>query len=72
MKATLLETNINEQLEFIYKLFNREVEQKGLQLSLKKVSLPPESIVETDREKLYAILTNFGEKFNQIYLKRIY
>ena len=58
MKATLLETNINEQLEFIYKLFNREVEQKGLQLSLKKVSLPPESIVETDREKLYAILTN--------------
>jgi len=58
MKATLLETNINEQLEFIYKLFNREVEQKGLQLSLKKVLLPPESIVETDREKLYAILTN--------------
>lgn len=58
IKATLLETNINEQLEFIYKLFNREVEQKGLQLSLKKVSLPPESIVETDREKLYAILTN--------------
>ncbi|BBE19726.1 diguanylate cyclase/phosphodiesterase with PAS/PAC sensor(s) [Aquipluma nitroreducens] len=58
MKATLLETNINEQLEFIYKLFNREVEQKGLQLLLKKVSLPPESIVETDREKLYAILTN--------------
>ncbi len=58
MKAILQETNINEQLEFIYKLFNREVEQKGLHLSLKKISLPPESIVETDREKLYAILTN--------------
>ncbi len=58
MKAVLQETNINEQLEFIYQLFNREVEHKGLSFSLKKVSLPPESIVETDREKLYAILTN--------------
>ena len=58
MKAVLQETNINEQLEFIYKLFNREVEQKGLHLFLRKSLLPPESIVETDREKLYAILTN--------------
>ena len=58
MKAVLQETNINEQLEFIYQLFNREIEHKGLYFSLKKISLPPESIVETDREKLYAILTN--------------
>ena len=58
MKAVLQETNINEQLEFIYKLFNREVELKGLYFSLKKVSLPHESFVKTDREKLYAILTN--------------
>ena len=58
MKAVLQETNINEQLEFIYQLFKREVEHKELSFSMKKVSLPPESIIETDREKLYAILTN--------------
>ena len=58
MKVLLKETNINEQLEFVYKLFNREVEQKGLHLSLKKSLLLPDAIVETDREKLYAILTN--------------
>ena len=58
MKVLLKETNINEQLEFIFKLLNREVEQKGLHLSLKKSLSPYEAIIETDREKLYAILAN--------------
>ena len=58
MKVLLKETNVNEQLEFIYKLFNREIEQKGLHLSIKKSLSLPEAIIETDREKLYAILTN--------------
>ena len=58
MKVLLNDTNVNEQLEFIYTLFNREVEQKGLHLSLKKSLLPSEAIISTDREKLYAILAN--------------
>ncbi len=58
MKVLLKGTNVNEQMEFIYKLFNREVEQKGLHLSLKKSLSPSEAIIETDREKIFAILTN--------------
>ncbi len=58
MNVLLKENNVNEQLEFIYKLYNREVEQKGLHLSLKKSLSSPEAIIKTDREKLYAILTN--------------
>jgi len=58
MKVLLKETNINEQLEFISKLFNREVKQKGLRLSLRKSLSSSEAIIETDREKLYAILAN--------------
>jgi len=58
MKVLLKETNVNEQLEFIYKLFYREIEQKGLHFSIKKSLSLPEAIIETDREKLYAILTN--------------
>lgn len=58
MKVQISETNINEQIEFIYTFFNPEVERKGMQLYLKK-SLPlEEAFIKTDREKLYAILTN--------------
>lgn len=58
MKVSLNDVNVNEQLEFIYKLFNREVEQKELHLSLKKSLSTSEVIISTDREKLYAILAN--------------
>lgn len=58
IKVLLHDTNVNEQLEFIYKLFIREVEQKGLNLSLKKSLSESECIIRTDREKLYAILAN--------------
>ncbi len=58
MKVLLKKTNVNEQLDFIYKLFNKEVEQKGLHLSLKKSVLPSDLFIVTDREKLYAILAN--------------
>lgn len=54
----LKETNVNEQLEFIYKFFSKEVEQKGLHLSLKESLSPANAVVLADQEKLYAILTN--------------
>ncbi|MDD3875140.1 MAG: response regulator [Bacteroidales bacterium] len=56
-KIKLVNTNINEQLSYLLKLFKPEGERKGLEIKcncLSKNSL----IVNTDREKLYAILAN--------------
>jgi len=54
----LKESNINEQIEYIYTFFKSEVEAKGLELSFKNSMPAKEAIIVTDREKLYAILTN--------------
>ena len=51
-------SNINEQVDYIYNFFLPEVVKKGLNLSHHN-SLPlDEANVTTDREKLFAILTN--------------
>ncbi|HEY5592323.1 MAG TPA: ATP-binding protein, partial [Paludibacter sp.] len=52
------ESNINEQIEYIYTFFRPEVEGKGMQLSYRNGLVSSESIIKTDREKLFAILTN--------------
>jgi PAS domain S-box-containing protein len=52
------ESNINEKMEFTYKFFKPEVESKGLQLLLKNSLPSTESIIKTDNEKVYAVLTN--------------
>lgn len=58
MQLNLKETNIHDQMEYIYSFFKPEAEAKGIELSLKD-SLPlKESIIYTDSEKAYAILTN--------------
>ncbi len=58
MEVSIKETNINEQIKYIYTFFKSEADQKGIQLLFKN-SLPfKESIINTDREKVYAILTN--------------
>jgi len=58
MKLVLKESNINEQIEYIFTFFKPEVEAKGMKL-LVKTSLPSkEAIIKTDREKVFAILTN--------------
>ncbi len=58
MQVTTKETNINDQIEFIYKFFLPEIENKGLQF-LFNIGLPSkEAIINTDGEKVYAILTN--------------
>ncbi|HEY5590120.1 MAG TPA: PAS domain S-box protein [Paludibacter sp.] len=58
MKLNLKESNINEQIEYIYTFFKSEVEAKGMELSFKNSMPAKEAIIVTDREKLYAILTN--------------
>jgi PAS domain S-box-containing protein len=58
IEVSISETNINEQIQFLYTFFKPEVERSGIQIFY-KTSLPTkEAIINTDREKVYAILTN--------------
>jgi CheY-like chemotaxis protein len=58
MKVEIKESNINEQIEYIYNFFKPEVDAKGVKLSCKSGLPADEAILKTDREKLFAILTN--------------
>jgi len=52
------ESNINEQIEYIYTFFKPEVEGKGMQLFFKNGLPTKQATIKTDREKVFAILTN--------------
>jgi PAS domain S-box-containing protein len=58
IKVYISEIDVNEQIDFISTIFKGELEQKGLELSLKKSLSSSEAKIKTDREKLYAILAN--------------
>ena len=58
MNVLVSETNVNEQIEFVYTFFKPEAEQKGLQLNFKNALTSKEAIIKTDKEKVYSILTN--------------
>jgi PAS domain S-box-containing protein len=58
MKLDIAESNFNEQCEYIYTFFKTEVEAKGINFLLKPGLPNQETLISTDREKLYAILTN--------------
>jgi signal transduction histidine kinase/CheY-like chemotaxis protein len=51
-------SDVNDQLKFIYKFFKAEAEAKGIELKLGNPLDESESKIYTDKEKLYAILTN--------------
>lgn len=58
MKTSLSEVNINEQITYIHSFFKPEADNKKLEFSF-VLGLPSaDAIVNTDKEKLYAILTN--------------
>jgi PAS domain S-box-containing protein len=58
MQVSVSETNINDQIEFLYNFFQPEAEKKGIELKYKN-SLPGNfAVISTDTEKIYAILTN--------------
>ena len=68
MDIFVSKTNINEQLDFIYAFFKKEVEKKGIKLLYEKSLLDKDAFINTDREKVYAILTNLVKnaiKFTQ-------
>lgn len=52
------DSNINEEMEYIHTFFNPEVEAKGMKLILKSYLPANECVVQTDKEKIFAILTN--------------
>jgi PAS domain S-box-containing protein len=62
------DTNVNEQIEFIYQFFEPEAEQKNLQLKFQNALPVNDAYISTDMEKLYAVLTNLVKnaiKFTQ-------
>jgi len=58
MEVSLTESKVNEQIEYIYSFFKHEAENKGLKISFNNALPAEKSIINTDREKIYAILTN--------------
>ena len=58
MELDITESDINQQLDYIYTFFKPEVEAKGMKLFFKNPSPAKKVIVKTDREKLFAILSN--------------
>nr|WP_315150535.1 PAS domain S-box protein [uncultured Flavobacterium sp.] len=58
IEVNLSETDINEQINYIFTFFKPETKQRGIKLFIAK-ELPTEfNIIKTDKEKLYAILAN--------------
>ena len=58
MGVVISETNVNDQIEEIYAFFKPEAEQKGVQIFFKNALSGTNAIIESDSEKIYAILTN--------------
>jgi CheY-like chemotaxis protein len=54
----LQESNINDQIEYLYTFFKPEIEGKGMTLSYKNPLPSSQAIITTDREKVYSVLTN--------------
>ncbi|HEY6141903.1 MAG TPA: PAS domain S-box protein [Flavobacterium sp.] len=58
VEISLSETNVNEQIEYLYNFFKPEAKQKGILLSIDNPLTDNKAIINTDQEKMYAILTN--------------
>ena len=68
MEISISETNVNEQMDFVYNFFKPVVEGNGMQLIAKNALPSKEAIIKSDCEKIYAILTNLignATKFTQ-------
>lgn len=58
MKVLIKKSDVNEQIDYIQTFFKSEVENKGIQLVIKNDLPSDHTVILTDREKLFAILTN--------------
>jgi len=69
MEVSISETDINDQIDYIDTFFKPEAANIGIQLTCKKSLTGEDAIIKTDKEKLYAILTNLVKnalKFTQV------
>jgi CheY-like chemotaxis protein/nitrogen-specific signal transduction histidine kinase len=58
VNVTIADTSITELNSFIYTFFKPEAEKKGIQLMCRNDIISTDFIIQTDKEKLYAVLTN--------------
>ena len=58
MEVSLSDTNVNEQIKYLHNFFKHEANKRGLELSYTTTLINKETNIKTDKEKLYAILTN--------------
>ncbi len=58
MEMYIRESNINDQMDYVFNFFSPEAARKGLGISMNTDLSNEESIINTDTEKLYAILIN--------------
>ncbi len=58
MELSFSDTNINEQIDYLFTFFLPEAERKGIQLFVSHPLRSDEAVISTDKEKVYAILTN--------------
>ena len=58
LEINISESNINEQMEYVYNFFKAETDKKGILLSFNNSLLEKDFVIKTEKEKLYAILTN--------------
>jgi PAS domain S-box-containing protein len=58
MEVSLQKVNINDQIDFVFSFFKPEVEGKGLHFLIKKPLANKDAFIQSDKEKIYGILTN--------------
>jgi signal transduction histidine kinase/CheY-like chemotaxis protein len=56
--VTLSPCNVNTQIEYVFSFFKPEVERKGMRIFYQISLHEKEAIILSDREKVYAVLTN--------------
>lgn len=52
VEVSTSDTNVNEQIQYLYSFFKPEAEQKGLKISCAKPLPDKEAVVQTDNDKL--------------------
>ncbi len=57
MEVQIAETNVIEQINYVFTFLKPEADLRGLQLRIERMPAIAEARMKTDREKLYAILT---------------
>lgn len=50
--------NVNELCSYLHRLFQKELEAKGISMNFEQHHLTEEKLIFSDKEKVYAILTN--------------